>query len=112
MNDVYVSRLEKLRASDLFGPDGFLYSGVQDPKQKAELSKHFDNVISEFIKLAVAGASKQDYLQLLQLSMQDFDRDALDTEDAENIASNFEKIMDCIELDSSYGALNDWMYGF
>lgn len=41
-----------------------------------------------------------------------FDRDELETEDAEQLAGNFERIMDCIGLESSNGILNTWMYGF
>jgi hypothetical protein len=37
---------------------------------------------------------------------------SLDTEDKEAICLYFEKMMDAVELESSGGILNTWLYGF
>lgn len=36
----------------------------------------------------------------------------LDTEDRERVCSYFEGLMDIVELESSWGQLNNFMYGF
>ena len=107
-----IESLNSLRKNDLFGPDGFLYTGVQDEGQKLSLSQRFDEVLCNFIGACEEGAAPEKMLELLKSTLSQFDRVSLDTEDAENLAGNFEKIMDCIGLESSDGSLNDWMYGF
>lgn len=36
----------------------------------------------------------------------------LDTEDKERVCEYYEEMMDIVELDSSEGILNSWLYGF
>jgi hypothetical protein len=36
----------------------------------------------------------------------------LDTEDKERVCTYFEELMDIVELDSSNGQLNEFLYGF
>ena len=110
--DSPIKALEILRAEDLFGSDGFFYTGVQDEMQKQTLSEQFDQVIILFIDMCGKQASHQQMLDLLRSTLGRFDRVSFDTEDAERLMGNFEKIMDCIGLESSDGALDDWMYGF
>ena len=112
MEDSSIAKLKELSSQDLFGPDGFLYTGVQDQKQKKALSEKFKGLISAFIMACTEGASSEQLLALLKTGLAEFDRISLETEDAENLAGNFEKLMDCVGLESSKGALNEWMYGF
>jgi hypothetical protein len=108
-----IQMLDKLLGEDNFGPDNFLYSGVLDESLKKKLSIEFAEIILDFKKLVTSGAtSSEQLLKLLDLSINKFDRESLDTEDAENLAAQFEKIMDCVELESSEDILNNWMYGF
>lgn len=107
-----VEELTLLKAKDLFGPNGFLYAGVLDEELKERLKCQFSQVLDKFILAATEDWPPEDMLNLLKVELTSFNREVLDTEDAENLAGNFEKIMDCIGLDSSGGALNDWMYGF
>ena len=44
-------------------------------------------------------------------NLKKFDIYNLDTEDREYICGYFEKIMDAIEMESSGGVLNQWLYG-
>lgn len=108
-----IQMLDTMLSEDNFGPDNFLYSGVLDESLKNKLSIKFSEIILDFKKLVLSdAASSEQLLKLLDLSINKFDRESLDTEDAENLAAQFEKIMDCVELESSEGILNDWMYGF
>ncbi len=104
--------LEALEQKDNFGPDNCLYTGVQDEELKKILSSQFSVVIEKFKATCQSNVSSDEYLKLLKETIKTFDRNSLDTEDAENLALNFEKIMDCIGLESSEGILNEWMYGF
>ena len=107
-----IKMLDNILNEDNFGPDNFLYMGVLDVALKKKLSNDFSLIIMDFKNLVISGASNEELLKLLQLSINKFDRESLETEDAENLAAQFEKIMDCIGLESSEGALNNWMYGF
>jgi Domain of unknown function (DUF4844) len=107
-----IQMLDNMLNEDNFGPDNFLYSGVLDESLKKKLSIEFSGIILDFKKLVASGASSEQLLKLLDLSINKFDRESLDTEHAENIAAQFEKIMDCVELESSEDILNNWMYGF
>ena len=107
-----VTRLESLAAADNFGADGALYTGVHDPVQRAKLNSQFHTTVKKFISSVERQSTEQEYLTLLASEIAQFDRDELETEDAEHLAGNFERIMDCIGLESSDGILNTWMYGF
>lgn len=107
------AKLTELAAQDNFAPiPNSLYTGVADPAKRAAMNKQFDESVSHFIKAVHEGASEEAYVALLRSEIARFDRNSLDTEDAEQVASSFEQIMDCIGLESSDGALNDWMYVF
>ena len=104
--------LSELAEKDNFGPDNFIYTGVLDEELKKKLSSTFLDAINMFKGACESQVSNEVLLSLLKEQVSRFDRDLLDTEDAENLASNFEKIMDCIGLESSDGILNNWMYDF
>ncbi|MFZ6843489.1 DUF4844 domain-containing protein [Undibacterium sp. RuTC16W] len=107
-----VHQLQMLVKRDNFASDDFLYTGVIDPIFRAKLNSQFNSVVANFISAVERQYSKKEYLALLVSEIEKFNRAELDTEDAEQVATNFEKIMDCIGLESSEGALNEWMYGF
>lgn len=110
--ETIIENLSEFKNKDHFGPDNFLYSGIQDPALKRELEYKFQNVIADFEILIKENGDSSQLLELLRCNINRFDRETLDTEDAENIAAQFEKTLDYIRLESSEGILNDWMYGF
>ena len=113
VKDNAIEELSHLSGKDNFAEEkGGMYTGVQDPIQRAMLNTLFNSVIKKFIRAINDGATKKQYVFLLKTSIHSFNRSLLDTEDAEHVASNFEKIMDCIGIESSDGVLNNWMYGF
>lgn len=103
-------RLHALAQQDHFASDGILYTGVQDPVERKRLNAKVALSIQKFIVAYQNNASKQAYLKLLASEIATYPRG--DTEDAERVAMVFEKIMDCVGLESSNGILNTWMYGF
>ena len=85
--------------------------GYPDPLIVKKLESTFKASLNNFIESNNNGATKELFLKLLGKEISRFDRDPLDTEDAEGVADNFERIMDCVNLESSGGILNNWMYG-
>jgi hypothetical protein len=113
IKDDAIQKLAILAEEDNFAEEkGTLYTGVHDPILRASLNSKLNSAIRAFIKAVKNKATKDQCIDLIRNSINDFDRSALDTEDAERVAGNFEKIMDCIGLESSEGILNKWMYGF
>lgn len=107
-----VIQLRALAELDNFASDGESYTGAHDPALRFELNAKLDATIAKFVTSVQQKASEQEYLQLLSSEIATFNRESLDTEDAEHVAANFEQIMDCIGLENSDGILNNWMYGF
>ncbi|QIH34491.1 DUF4844 domain-containing protein [Sphingobacterium sp. DR205] len=106
-----VESLEKLKKEPKFIVTAF-YPGLENKENQKALSDLFDNTINEFIKGAENNFSDVQYQDLMKESLKKFDIYNLDTEDREYICGYYEKIMDAIELESSGGVLNEWMYGF
>ena len=105
-------QLKTLAGKDNFASNGALYTGVHNPALRANLNARFDLAIAHFTDAVDRKATKNEYLALLASEIKKFERVELETEDAEQVGTNFEHIMDCIGLDSSEGILNNWMYGF
>ncbi|PUV24414.1 DUF4844 domain-containing protein [Sphingobacterium athyrii] len=106
-----VESLEKLKKEPKFIATAF-YPGLENKENQKALSDLFDSTINEFIKGAEDNFSDVQYQDLMKVSLKKFDIYNLDTEDREYICGYYEKIMDAIELESSGGVLNEWMYGF
>ncbi|MFH2044873.1 MAG: DUF4844 domain-containing protein [Pseudomonadota bacterium] len=108
-----IEKLSLLANEDNFAEEkGGMYTSVHDLLLKERLNAQFHSTVRDFINAVNTGATREQYILLLREFISSFDRALLDTEDAEHVAGNFEKIMDCIGLESSDGILNNWMYGF
>ena len=106
-----IRNLKILANRDNFTEEG-MYTGVHDPVLREKLNAKLNSTIQNFIEAVENRATREQYIELIRNSMANFDRIAVDTDDVEQVALNFEKIMDCIGLESSDGVLNNWMYGF
>ncbi|MGA9213162.1 DUF4844 domain-containing protein [Kaistella sp.] len=104
-------QLENLKKEITFESEGF-YPGLADEQNKTILIILFGNIIDEFISGTQQDFKENDYINLIASNIIKFDIYNLDTEDREYVCQSFEKIMDAIELESSGGVLNQWMYGF
>lgn len=76
------------------------------------MSDLLNDSVDKFVKGVENGYNDIQYQNLIKESLEKFDIYNLDTEDREYICGYFEKIMDAIELESSGGVLNRWLYGF
>jgi hypothetical protein len=108
-----VQRLSAMLGTEKFGMDFvYIYPGCPDPELRRDLNAKMDDVIRQFIDAAEKHATKGQYLDLLKRSILRFDRNELDSEECDRIGHWFERIMDCVGLESSEGALNTWRYGW
>ncbi|AWM13818.1 hypothetical protein DI487_08040 [Flavobacterium sediminis] len=107
-----IVRLEALKSEPKFISNDF-YTGLSCKENEEELIKELNNTIDTFIENTQdKNISEQEYQKLISECLTMFNKYNLDTEDKEYIANFFEKIMDAIELETSGGALNEWLYGF
>ena len=105
--------LRRLISKDNFAEvPGTLYTGVQNPSERIKLNAQFSSAVELLIAAANHGATTSEYLAIIDKQINGFERAHLDTEDAEQVASNFELALNCLGIESSGGILNKWMYGF
>lgn len=83
-----------------------------DPSLKARLNARIDEAALALTGMSANGASATELLGEIDARINNIDRDYLDTEDAERVASAFEAMLEPLGLTSSEGILNTWMYGF
>lgn len=105
-----IENLKKLKQEPKFAETAF-YPGLEKRQDKTALSDLLNDSVDDFIKGAEKDFSDTQYQDLMKESLKKFDIYHLDTEDREYICGYFEKIMDAIELESSGGVLNQWLYG-
>ncbi|MDL2141715.1 DUF4844 domain-containing protein [Flavobacterium tructae] len=111
--DALILELLKIKCKDKFGQNRVLfYSGVSYFTLKIELNKLINKSIDDFILNIKNGAAKIDFLKLIEIGVNQFNSFNLDTEDREQVCLYYEEIMEVVNLESSDGILNKWMYGF
>ena len=92
-----------------------LYPGIADEKMRPIFTGKIDKAAADF--KAVSESEKPTdikYQEKIGIGLSRF-ADVymdLDTEDRERVCSYFEELMDIVELESSNGQLNKFMYGF
>ena len=91
------------------------YPGIADNKMLPILTKKINQVASEFKTVAESEKpTDKKYQEQIRIGLSQF-ADVymeLDTEDRERVCSYIEELMDIVELESSNGLLNNFMYGF
>jgi len=72
------------------------------------------NSISEFQSVVTQNGSDDMFREVITSTIKRIEEKkiGLDTEDKEAVCLCFEKMMDAVELTSSGGILNTWLYGF
>nr|WP_315422506.1 DUF4844 domain-containing protein [uncultured Pedobacter sp.] len=72
------------------------------------------NSANEFQKVVIQNGSDDMFREVISSTIEKIEGNEirLDTEDKEAVCLYFEKMMDAVELESSGGILNTWLYGF
>jgi hypothetical protein len=91
------------------------FDTISNKTLRSALSKKFLSVIDDFI-IAIENHSDikdVEYQNMIRKNLSFFEEEksVLDTEEREQLCQYFEDIMDIIDLESSGGALNEWLYG-
>ncbi|UZO82347.1 DUF4844 domain-containing protein [Aquimarina sp. ERC-38] len=91
------------------------YPGIADEKMRPIFTKKINNAASDFKNVAESeNPTNKKYQEQIKIGLSRF-ADVymeLDSEDRERICTYFEELMDIVELESSNGQLNKFMYGF
>ena len=106
-------RLELLKAIPKFVPDDsryLPYAGYLPAEKRSEAESKLNNLIDRIASGIEATPHKGFVLTEFRKTFDYFETS--DTEDRERFCSYLENIMDAINMDSSEGVINEWMYGF
>jgi hypothetical protein len=104
-----INRLDALRNAPKFEADG-LYSGYLDPTLRVQLESDINALLSRLVAELAAHPTKSFVLAEFAQTLDGVR--ATDTEDRERFCGYLEEIMDILDIESSDGLLNTWMYGF
>ncbi|WP_313376961.1 DUF4844 domain-containing protein [Chishuiella sp.] len=91
------------------------YPGISDEKLKPIVTDLINQSAKDFQNIAKKGnATEQEYQNAIETGLKRFSKIylELDTEDKERICSYYEELMDIVQLESSAGHLNNFIYGF
>lgn len=91
------------------------YPGIADEKRRTIFTEKINQAANDF-KIVSESEQPTDlkYQEKIRIGLLRFSAVYmdLDTEDRERVCSYFEELMDIVELESSNGLLNKFMYGF
>ncbi|WP_240919386.1 DUF4844 domain-containing protein [Nonlabens sp. SY33080] len=91
------------------------YPGIADEKMRPIFTEKINQVASEFKTLAESdNPTDEKYQEKIRIGLSRFSDVymELDTEDRERVCTYIEELMDIVELESSNGLLNKFLYGF
>lgn len=101
-------------AKEKFLPENY-YPGIAVEKMRPILTKKVNQSAVDFQKISESkNPTNKKYHEKIKIGLARFTDVSveLDTEDRERVCRYFEELMDIIELKSSNGQLNKFMYGF
>jgi len=91
------------------------YPGIADEKIRTVFTEKINQVATDFKTVAESkNPTDKKYQGKIEIGLSRFAEVymELDTEDRERVCTYFEELMDIVELESSNGQLNKFMYGF
>ena len=91
------------------------YPGIADEKMRPVFTEKINQIASDFKTVAESEKpTDKKYQEKIGIGLSRFAKIylELDTEDREKVCTYIEELMDIIELESSNGQLNKFMYGF
>lgn len=111
-----MNKFEKFKNKEKFIEDmTIFYPGIGDEKLKPILTNKINLAADDFRKVTESkNATDEDYQNAIKKGLQRFSEVYLeiDTENRERICHYFEELMDIVNLESSNGLLNEFMYNF
>ena len=104
-----ITRLEELKPSLNFGPDGY-YTGVHNPTERSIADRRFVELIDNLAANLPIHPSKKFVLRQISLAL--YQSGVWETEDRERAISLCEKIMEAVGVRSSDGLLNRYVHSY
>ena len=95
--------------------DTILYPGLSNPAMRIVFTEKINEAAKDFREVYLSlNPTTQAYLEKIKIGLDRFLNTDLinDTEDKERVCQYFEELMDIVELESSEGILNTFLYGF
>ncbi len=109
-NEKFIEFLAKTK----FVEENF-YPGIADEKMRPVFTKKINQIGNDFKTVAESEKpTDKKYQEKIEIGLSRFAKIylELDTEDRERVCTYIEELMDIVELESSNGHLNKFMYGF
>ena len=104
----------KFNQKNKFNKDESLfYPGLEDKNIQSNLTKEINKLAKTFESIQSSKNPSSDfYLKAIESSLKTIEKYDLDTENRTRVANYIEELMDIVELESSNGLLNNYVYGF
>ena len=90
-----------------------LYPGLKDNSLKYSLTNEINRIAETFKLIQTSKKNAEKFYQIaIEIGIKSISNYDLDTEDRTRVANYIEELMDIVELESSNGILNNYVYGF
>lgn len=89
------------------------YPGIADEKDRPIFTSKINQSATDFKNVSESdNPTEKKYQEQIGIGLLRFADVYMDTEDKERLCTYFEELMDIVELESSNGQLNEFLYGF
>jgi hypothetical protein len=92
----------------------FFYQGISKPPLQEVMTNLINQSAEDFIDVIKSRNNEEDFIEQIEKGLKriDIHKYDLDTSDKEMVCTYYQKLMDMVNLESSKGLLNSWLYGF
>ena len=107
---VKLSKLAEMRKEPKYVDEpGTIYNGLRPEAARQKAEAQFNNLLDRLCTGLAETPTKQFVLSEFAKTLAEFE--PIDTEDRECLLRYLERIMDILQIESSDGLLNRWLYG-
>ncbi len=113
-NKNYQEMFTEFISKEKFNKDEvLLYPGLKDNSLKYSLTNEINRIAETFKLIQTSKKNAEKFYQIaIEIGIKSISNYGLDTEDRTRVANYIEELMDIVELESSNGILNNYVYGF
>ena len=113
-NKNYQEMFTEFISKEKFNKDEvLLYPGLKDNSLKYSLTNEINRIAETFKLIQTSKKNAEKFYQIaIEIGIKSISNYGLDTEDRTRVANYIEELIDIVELESSNGILNNYVYGF
>ena len=113
-NKNYQEMFTEFISKEKFNKDEvLLYPCLKDNSLKYSLTNEINRIAETFKLIQTSKKNAEKFYQIaIEIGIKSISNYGLDTEDRTRVANYIEELMDIVELESSNGILNNYVYGF